>query len=154
LVLLAEGTTSTDDTRRGRALHRALSVVRRQVESGARSENALIALVENWTLGYSDFTGEERHDFARAIHSLLQGARGPDAYPAGRYWADQAGFPIGGPVAAPEVPCVVIASLHENGERGRRRVAPTYANAFRIALPKAREGDAAALLTLQAPYRL
>jgi len=147
LVLLAENVRSADDTTRGRALRRALHVVRRGVEAGGGGGGALVALVEDWALSYDGLTAEERHAYVRAIHGLV--LREQDA--AGRYWAEAAGFPVPGPVARPDALAVVIGERHEKGEFASKRA---FRARFEEALAAARAGDAAALLVLQAPYRI
>ncbi|MHC4850173.1 MAG: anti-sigma factor family protein, partial [Planctomycetota bacterium] len=116
LVLLAEGVQSTDDTRRGRALRTALSLIQHQVETGAQNGEALMALVEDWALSYAKLTTEDRDGYARSIHALVRTVKDP----ASRYWASQAGFDVPGGVDTPEDLAVRIAELHESGQRSER----------------------------------
>jgi hypothetical protein len=147
LVLLAEGVQSTDDTRRGRALRTALGLIQHQVESGAQDGEALMALVEDWALSYAKLTAEDRDGYARSIHELVRTVKDP----ASRYWASQAGFDVPGVVDTPKDLAIRIAELHESGQRSER---DQFRARFESALQSARSGSAAALLTLQAPYRL
>jgi len=146
LVLLAEGVVSTDDNRRGRALRAALGVIRHRVDAGAEDGDALVALVEDWALAYGRLTAEERGAYARSIQELVQTVSAP----AGRYWADQAGFLVPGDVVVPDEPAVIIGEQHARGDRSARA---GLQNRFRAALGEASRGESTALLTLQSPYR-
>lgn len=164
LVLLAEGTTSADDTKRGRALRSAMGVLRHRVLSGERSDEALMALVEDWALGYDGLTEEERVEYQRAIQGLLDGDRSA----AARYWAAEAGFPVPGDFdfsvatvlastrsGAGDVAALarLIAAVQEDGEP-RSALEGWLAPLFEATRADAATGQTEALLRLQSPYRL
>ena len=181
LVLLAEGANSSDTTERGAAVRKAIASIRRDVDEGGIDGFALAALIEDWALSYEQLTEEQRANYVRAILTLLPGVTGPGAGES-LVLADLAGFPISAnqqttlapdgaglvlkgdvrgamQTAADRVNATAVVSRMHDERADKLTVARDDVRAwlrplFLGAQDQARNGNAAALLTLQAPYRL
>ena len=135
LILLSERVSSGDMTRRGQALYRAMRNIRTKVDAGAQSPHALSALVEDWALNFADLSELDRASVASGIRTLLvRGGNGAE----GLYWAASAGF---------------ADHVQEPFEPIERDLSAASRAAFQAHLKSGAQGDTAALLSLQSPYR-
>ena len=175
LALLAEGDSSVQSTKRGRAIRDAVNHLLARVELGDVHGAALSALVEDYALSYESLRDEERVRYAHAIRSLILAARSDAAWQEGLALASLAGFPLPagrtlgdalylargtnpapllGRTATRLRATVLLARGHLVAERVRVR---RWARALFVeALETVEAGKATGLvlLTLQAPYRL
>jgi len=181
LVMLAQGANSSDTTDRGAALRKTMGAIRRAVDAGSNDGFALSALIEDWALSYENLTEEQRVTYVRAILTLLPQVSGAGAGES-LVLADMAGFPVSEIQLRSLAPngaglmikgdvrvamqaradrvnaSAVIARFQEEGGQvlhvARSDVKAWLSPLFADAKANARAGDATALLTLQAPYRL
>ncbi len=181
LVMLSQGANSSDTTDRGAALRKTMGAIRRAVDEGLSDGFALSALIEDWALSYEQLTEEQRVTYVRAILTLLPQVSGAGAGES-LVLADMAGFPVSEIQLRSLAPdgaglmikgdvrvamqaradrvnaSAVIARFQEEGSQAlhvaRSDVKAWLSPLFADAKANARAGDAAALLTLQAPYRL
>jgi len=176
LILLGEGSNSTDPTARGRVVREAVGSLLRAVDSGEQSGFVLSALIEDWMFSYENLTEEERTRYVRAMQTLIPTVRGAGAAES-LVLAELVGIPVssdhsgelalvlGGDAwrALDAMPTrlratALIARVQEDGPGavgfGYETLRDWVAPAFQSALASGRSGDLQALLLLQAPYRL